>query len=301
MSKKLNSANDQIDLGELLAALWAHKILIIFITSVSIFFAGYKALTIEKRFTALAIFQIDEDNGSGFNVPGELGAIASLAGFSTTVGIANSEILLERVMGREFILDMNKRASLDRDKYFNSYNPENPDFKDPFWKAIIKKFIGWEKTKAEKNFIIERNIINNYLQNVNFDRTEGGAITISVTHADAKKAADYANTFMEEIRILTEDESITAQNLRLNYLSETLADALQDMEIAQENLKNYALKNSALAQENFISDSLKLDQIRMEKRKVAEITNLLSIIESLVKKEDVDNKSYELLRSNHPL
>ena len=35
-----------------------------------------------------------------------------------------------------------------------------------------------------------------------------------------------------------------------------LADALQDMEKAQENLKNYALKNSAMAQENFISGSL---------------------------------------------
>ena len=215
MSKKLNSANDQIDLGELLAALWAHKILIIFITSVSIFFAGYKALTIEKRFTALAIFQIDEDNGSGFNVPGELGAIASLAGFSTTVGIANSEILLERVMGREFILDMNKRASLDRDKYFNSYNPENPDFKDPFWKAIIKKFIGWEKTKAEKNFIIERNIINNYLQNVNFDRTEGGAITISVT-MQMQKSTDYANTFMEEIE---SSQKMKASQLKISGLT----------------------------------------------------------------------------------
>ena len=148
MSKKLNSANDQIDLGELLAALWAHKILIIFITSVSIFFAGYKALTIEKRFTALAIFQIDEDNGSGFNVPGELGAIASLAYFSTTVGIANSEILLERVMGREFILDMNKRASLDRDKYFNLQS-RKPRLQRSILEVIIKKFIGW-KTKPKR-------------------------------------------------------------------------------------------------------------------------------------------------------
>ena len=34
-----------------------------------------------------------------------------------------------------------------------------------------------------------------------------------------------------------EDESIAAQELRLNYLSETLAKALQEMEVAQENLK----------------------------------------------------------------
>ena len=35
------------------------------------------------------------------------------------------------------------------------------------------------------------------------------------------------------------------------------------MEIAKEKLKTYTLENSALAQENFISDSLKLDEIRM--------------------------------------
>ena len=55
---------------------------------------------------------------------------------------------------------------------------------------------------------------------------------------------------MEEIRQIVEKESDASQKLRLNYLSETLADALQEMETAQENLKNYALENSAMAQEN---------------------------------------------------
>ena len=131
--------------------------------------------------------------------------------------------------------------------------------------------------------------------------TAGGAIEISVTHIDPEKASYYANGFMEEIRQLVEEESNASQALRLNYLSETLADALQDMEKAQENLKNYALENSAMAQENFISDSLKLDQIRMEQRKVKEILDLLSIIENFVKSGNLDDNSYEALRSSHPL
>ena len=47
----------------------------------------------------------------------------------------------------------------------------------------------------------------------------------------------------------------------MNYLSGTLADALQDMEKAQQDLNNYSLENSALAQEIFITDSLKLDEL----------------------------------------
>ena len=106
---------------------------------------------------------------------------------------------------------------------------------------------------------------------------------------------------MNEVRQLVEKESKAEKKLRLSYLSETLADALQDMENAQKNFKDYALKNSALAQENFLSGSLKLDEIRVEKRKVTEIANLLSVIESLVKSEKLDDSSYETLRSNNPL
>ena len=59
--------------------------------------------------------------------------------------------------------------------------------------------------------------------------------------------------------------------------------ALQEMEVAQQNLKEFALRNSALAQENFISDSLKLDEIRMEQRKVYEISELLSLLYDMIK------------------
>ena len=104
---------------------------------------------------------------------------------------------------------------------------------------------------------------------------------------------------MEEVKILVEENS--KPRTRLNYLSETLADALQEVEKSQENLKNYSLKNSALAQENFISDSLTLDQLRMEKRKVTEIADLLYIINNFVRSGNLDNSSYEELRSNHPL
>ena len=56
-----------------------------------------------------------------------------------------------------------------------------------------------------------------------------------------------------------------------------------------------------MAQENFITDSLKLDQIRMEKRKVSEIADLLSVIENLIASEKLDASLYESLRSSHPL
>ena len=166
------------------------------------------------------------------------------------------------------------------DPYFNTYNP---DYKDPFWKATLKKVIGWQRTQVEKNAIAEHTVARNFQNNIALKKAKSGTITVLVTHTDPKAAANYANNVMKEIKLLVENESDLTQKLHMNYLSGTLADALQDMEKAQQDLNNYSLENSALAQEIFITDSLKLDELRIEKRKVVEITNLLSIIESLVK------------------
>ena len=57
-----------------------------------------------------------------------------------------------------------------------------------------------------------------------------------VTHTDPKAAANYANNVMKEIKLLVENESDLTQKLHMNYLSGTLADALQDMEKAQQGL-----------------------------------------------------------------
>ena len=299
MSQNSNFEDSEIDLSELLAALWSHKLLIILFTGLSIFIAGYYTLKVDKKFTAKSVFKIEQANSnSGFDLSGELGAIASLAGFSTSGAASSNDILLERATGREFIIDMKTKFSIDRDLYFNRYDP---DYNDPFWKASIKKIIGWQKTVLEISAIVESNVLKNFRKNVLFDETDGGAIEISVTHIDPQKASFYANNFMEEIRQMVEKESDASQTLRLNYLSETLADALQEMEVAQKNLKDYALNNSTQAQENFIIDSLKLDQIRMEKRKAQEIADLLSVIERLIKSGNLDSKSYEALRSSNPL
>ena len=166
MSHNSNLEDDEIDFGEMSAALWSHKLLITLFTGLSIFLAGYYAITAEKKFTAKSVFQIEQsDSSSGFNLSGELGALATLAGFSGAQLTSSTDILLERAKGREFIIDMQKKFSIDRDLYFNTYNP---DYRDPVWKATIKKIIGWETTELEKNAIIEKNVLANYRENVFF-------------------------------------------------------------------------------------------------------------------------------------
>ena len=148
MSHYSNLKDDEIDLSELFVALWSHKLLIVLFTGLSLFLAGYYAFTTEKKFTAKSIFQIEQnDSGSGFNLSEELGALASLAGIAGAQATSSTDILLERAKGREFIIDLTAKFSIDRDLYFNTYNP---DYKDPFWKATNKKIYWMANNRSRK-------------------------------------------------------------------------------------------------------------------------------------------------------
>ena len=297
MSEQNYQNEDEIDLSELFASLWSHKILIVLITGISIFLSGYYALTTEKQYTANAVFDIEQSSSRGLSLGGELGALASIAGFNSSFS-SSTGLLLERIKSRELILKADQKLALSDDKYFNSYDP---DAKDPAWKALIKTLIGWQTPDRTKQLMVQEAVIKGYLGSVLASSTEAGAIQISVTHTDPELASNYANGLMELVREMIEDQDNTSKAFRLSYLAETLADALQDMEAAQIKLKEYALQNSAAAQENFVSGSVRLDTLRVEKREAEEFMTVLQRLKELVKLKNSDREAYESLRASFPI
>ena len=293
-----NYQNDsEIDVSELFASLWSHKIFIALVTGISIFLSGFYALTTEKTFTAKAVFEIEQSSSKGLSLGGDLGAIAAIAGFGSSI-VSSSDLLIERIRSREFILAASQDFSLSKDKYFNSYNP---NAKDPAWKALIKKLIGWQTFDRKKELLIQESIVRSFLSSVSASATNAGAIEIFVTHIDPDLAAHYANGIMALIRRDIEDQENASKEFRLSYLAGTLADALQEMETAQNKLKNYALQNSTAAQENFVTGSMRLDTLRVEKRETVEFMAVLRKLEKLAKGENLDRKAYEELKTSYPI
>ena len=298
MTQNITTDNDEIDLAELFHALWAHKISIGFCTAFAIFCAGYYALTTDKEYTAKAVFEIQQgDNGRGFNLPGDLGALASLAGVRGG-GASETDALLERVKSKEYILETNDALNFDADPYFNDYAPNQTD---PLWKATIKNLIGWQSDERTADAIIENKIVETFKEVVSVSTTDAGAISLSVTHENPERAAFYANELMEFTRDLVLDEQEESTNLRLNYLSETLADALQEMERTQERLKLYALENSTVADQNFVAGSLQLDRLRSEQQDALEFTTTLTRLKEIVKLGVPDQNTYLILRDTNPM
>ena len=170
--------DDEIDLAELFYALWAHKFFIGICAALAIVCAGYYALTTDKEYTAKAVFEIkQDDNSRGFSLPGDLGALASLAGVRSS-GTSDTDALLERVKSKEYILETNEILNFENDPYFNNYSPNQTD---PLWKATIKNLIGWQSDKRTADAIIEGKIVETFKESISVSTTDAGAISLFVT------------------------------------------------------------------------------------------------------------------------
>ena len=288
--------NNEIDLRELFITLWAYKLFIAGTCALGIVFGGYYALYADKEYTSTAIFKIDQSKSGGISLGGELGALASLAGFGREV--VASILPTDQVTGRIFIEKLDAKLNFQADPYFNTYNP-NP--LDPVWKSLIKRAIGWQKSAIDSQEAIWQGIVAKYTKSIALDETPDGAVKIVVTHVNPQRAAEISNTIMDEIISTLENKKNTEQDAQLSYLSNTLAKALSDLEASQSSLKQFALENSALPLESFAARSLQLDGLREQLSRTTELYDAVVALSSMLQNKTTDQKSYLALRQQFPI
>ena len=289
-------SNDEIDLRELFITLWAYKLFIACACALGIVFGGYYALNAEKEFTSTAIFKIDQSMSGGISLSGELGTLASLAGFGG--GIAASILPTDQVTGRIFIEKLDAKLNFQVDPHFNTYNPNSLD---PLWKSLIKRAIGWQKSSIDPQEAIWQGIVAKYTKSIALDETPDGAVKIVVTHVNPQRAAEISNTIMDEIISTLENKKNTEQDAQLSYLSNTLAKALSDLEASQSSLKQFALENSALPLESFAARSLQLDGLREQLSRTTELYDAVVALSSILQNKTTDQKNYLALRQQFPI
>ena len=291
-----SDTDDEIDLRELFITLWAYKLFIAGACALGIFLGGYYALNADKEFTSTAIFKIDQSKSGGISLGGELGALASLAGFGG--GSAASILPTDQVTGRIFIESLDAKLNFQADPYFNTYNPNSLD---PLWKSLIKRAIGWQKSSTDPQEAIWQGIVAKYTKSIVLDETPDGAVRIVVTHVNPQRAAEISNIIMEEIISTLENKRNTEQDAQLSYLSNTLATALSDLEASQSSLKQFALENSALPLESFAVRSLQLDGLREQLSRTTELYDAVVALSSMLQNKTTDQKSYLALRQQFPI
>ena len=297
MTKNNYLQNEDLDITELFAALWSNKFFILTFAVVGFFIGIYHLGNSKRLYVSQVVFKIEDTSENGISLPSEIGAIAALAGIGKA-GSTQIDVLIERMQGKEFILLVDEAIDLKNDKLFN---PKSLKAVQPGLISKIKSMFLDSPKIINLSIQTEQNIISSYRKFVDIDDTDAGAISISVSHTDPELASSYANSLMSIIKNLVNREQDTSTEARLSYLSETLADALQDMESSQQKLKNFTLKNNAAVKESFISGSLVLDQLRKELNEAKQFFDILNILESLLKSENLNNEEYQNLRLNYPL
>ena len=282
-SKAGDEIGDEIDLGELVITLWAYKFFIAGTCALGIVFGGYYALTADKEFTSAAIFKLDQAN-------------SSLAGFDGGLG---AKILpIDQVTGRIFIENLDAKLNFKADPYFNTYNP---NLVDPIWKALIKRAIGWQKSTADAQEVVLQGIVASYSKNVKLEETKDGSVKIVVTHANAQRAAEIANAIMDAVISSAKNKKNKEQDQRLSYLSNTLAKALSDLEVAQAKLKQFTLENSAQPLTSFATGSLQLEALREQLSQTSELHEAVAALSLMLKNRTTDQKNYLVLRQQFPI
>jgi uncharacterized protein involved in exopolysaccharide biosynthesis len=296
MQDYLNSApKDEIDLRELFSALWAYKLLIASTCILGIFGGIYYFQHTDKKFTSSAIFKLD--NSDTIDLLGDSN-LNPLANFAIGGSSKTSELPLDQVAGRVFIEKLDAKLNFQADPYFNTYNPNSVD---PIWKSLIKRTIGMQNTTSEVQEITWQRIVNNYSKTVTLSETEEESAKVSVTHVDPHRAAEIANGVMNSIIYDTNTKRTTRQDQRLSYLSSTLAKALGDLEVAQNKLKEFTLKNSALPLENFAAGSLALDALREQLSRTTRLHEAVAELLLMLQNKSTNNDDYLKLRQKFPI
>ena len=297
MQDSLNSnSDDEIDLRELFITLWAYKLFIAGTCALGVVFGGYYALNADKEFTSAAIFKLDQEKSGGISLGGELGALASIAGFGG--GLAATILPTDQVTGRIFIEKLDAKLNFQADPYFNTYNPNSVD---PIWKSLIKRAIGWQKSSTDAQEATWQGIVAKYSKNVVLDETPDGSVKIVVTHVNPQRAAEIANVIMDVIISTAKNKKNTEQDQQLSYLSNTLAKALSDLEVSQSSLKQFALENSALPLESFAAGSLQLDGLREQLSRTSELHEAVAALSLMLQNRTTDQKNYLALRQQFPI
>jgi uncharacterized protein involved in exopolysaccharide biosynthesis len=299
MQDSLNSIPDnEINLRELFITLWAYKLLIITTCVLGIVIGNYYSQSMVKKFTSRAIFKLHEDKRPvGFSFSKDsINPLASIAGIGGN--ISDSVLPLDQLSGRVFIEKLDTKLNFQADPYFNTYNPKSVD---PVWKSVIKRAIGWQKTPIDNQEAIWQGIVYQYSQNVSLGQTEDRSAVIKVTHVNRLRAAEIANVILDTIISTQKIKQKEKQEDQLSYLSNTLAKALNELEVSQANLKKFALENSSLPKKSFTAGSLELQIFRERLNQTSELHEAVAELLKMIQNKTTNQTDYMSLREKFPI
>lgn len=292
-------ANDAINLADMLNRFWAYKFVFVGIILISVVVSAFYISNTQKIYTASSVFIPSTSNQETSLANIALSKLSKVANLGETAADPlSTEALIERFTGREFILEVAGEMMLRNDRFFNSFDPS---VTEPIWKAKLKSLMKWEASPSTPERIIEWSVLENFKKNVIIKETDAGAIQISVDHPNAERAAEIANHVMNKIISVLKTEKVKNFKIKIQYLSNNLAEALIDFETAEKKLEQYMLSFSPAASSTFYTNAISMEALRANREESIQQIKTIDQMLSRLKKSSPTTEDYQAMRGDYPL
>ncbi|WP_447079424.1 Wzz/FepE/Etk N-terminal domain-containing protein [Vibrio alginolyticus] len=287
------STDDEIDLRELLKALWKGKWIIIATTFVFAIGSVLYALSLPNIYKAdVLLAPADTSNGGGLSkMAGQLGGLAALAGVNLgSSEISQADLAMQVIKSRQFVKGfINKHDLLAPLMAVKGWEPLsnrlifNTDIYDQESKEWLRESKGLRGAKPSDQEAFEeftKNIIS-----ISQDK-DSGLYTISIKYYSPYLAKEWLDWLVEDINDVMRARSISQTTQNLSYLEEQLKKtSITDMrstfyKIIEEQTKSLML---AEVQDEFVFNTIDpaiVPEIKFEPKR--SIIVLLAVLIGLI-------------------
>ena len=224
---QLAEQDDEINLGELFAAVKHGWLVVCFTTLISIVLSGYYAFfVVVPEYEASTRFELLNSDQGG-SALGQAAGIAALVGIGLPSAATEAEALQDRILSRPFVGKIYEKSGFGTDPIFNGTLAE-PDFAKRMRNLIFGEAEQQEPTQTSYNVMA----IESLKGRIAIIIGENGIIQLKITHPNGSRAADIANVIVEQsLQDIFERERLDNRN-SLNYFADELLQVRSDLDEA---------------------------------------------------------------------
>jgi LPS O-antigen subunit length determinant protein (WzzB/FepE family) len=250
----LNQYDDEIDLRELFAVLWAGKIKIIVITAIFAVASVIYVLSVPNQYKATALLASTQSDGGGLSgALGQLGGLASLAGVSLGGGESGEVQIAQEIMKswsyiEGFIADNNIAVELYAaegwSKSSNKLQVNSDAYDTEANKWLIEDESGaigppssWQLFQAFSQIL-----------SVSEDK-KSGLVSVSIEYYSPQIAKQWVDLYVQSINLFMQQRQIDKVTRNINYLQEQIEKtAIAEMQEVFYTIIEEQTKNKMLAE-----------------------------------------------------
>ncbi|WP_163929989.1 Wzz/FepE/Etk N-terminal domain-containing protein [Paraferrimonas sp. SM1919] len=249
--------DDEIDLGELFAAIWQGKLLILAITAVFAVAGVLFALSKPNIYKSEALLAPSQAESSMSGMAAKFGGLASLAGINLGGGGAtdNTQLALQVIKSRKFFeYFLTKHEIKPELMAWDKWDPYSqvlsfdPDVYNPTTKQWLREANFPRQSEPSLQESHEVFIKNHF--NVSQDK-ETGLVTISIEHISPVVARTWAQRLVQDINWVMKERTKAETSKNISYLEQQLAKTtIAEMQTVFYQLIEEQTKQLMLAETN---------------------------------------------------